>query len=331
MRIADTIGDIRLGMEVRDQFTDIATYSGQAHKFLAAFGWCLAQCDRDPEQFPAESLFWKFKWVGEHLPRYHQISRKQIADNLDDMERPYSKAGYSLRPVYKLRCLTASLLGDDDQVAPWMAKWLACKKDWNNDCRACEIEAESWLRQRSGSLEDALRVAAPILAGRSTCNEIPHLTYARLALPTLRMGDSESAQKYHQTGYRLVRNKPDFLEAVGQHLPYLAATKPGDALALFERHVGWLDTAGSPNDHFCFLLGSREALGAAARAARKDSRKLRLPRSHTLWRESGEYSWDELLHWIDQGLDRLATAFDKRTGNDRYARRAAAARQLPAL
>jgi hypothetical protein len=328
VRIADTLRDVHLGMEAREQLIDAAGNGGRSDKMLVAFTWCLARCDRAPDEFEEEDFFWSFKWVGEHLAEFPHISRTQVFALFDDMERRYKRHDYSIKPVHKLRCNACVEMGDMEQARKWFAKWQKERGDWNNDCAACEANSKGEFQLALGDFAAARRTYKPIIETlKLKCAEVPHLSHGRMLLPLHEHDLQEEAERSHKLGYKLVRNNPDFLVPVGQHIAYAAARGDvKDGLKMLEKHAGWLTHSGSPLDHFEFFVGIRAVLAAGKSAASTDQVKLRLPKELPVYRPDGEYPWDDLLAWADSRLNELATAFDKRNGNDYYSSRVREAR-----
>lgn len=114
VREADTSTDLEAGFYARLELITAATFSGAKEKAMVAFSWCLGQVDANPEVFDEEDLMWQYKWVVEELVAYPQISRQQIGDMLEDMQRRYTRLGISLRPVHYLRWTNGMRMGDLD-------------------------------------------------------------------------------------------------------------------------------------------------------------------------------------------------------------------------
>lgn len=331
VRLADSARDPQLGMLARGALIDAAGHGGRSDKMLVAFAWVLAQCDageRKEPLFHESTWLWRYKWVGEHVAEFPHITRGQISALFDDMELRYARNGNSAKPVHKLRCNACIRMGRLEEARHWLRLWQDTPKDWKNDCAACEADALGQFQLALGDFAGAMQTFAPIVEhGRLRCAEVPHLTYSRTLLPLARDGQAERASQYHEQGYRRIRSNPDFIEPVGRHLEFIGLYgETAEGLRLIERHLVWLTHSGSPLEHLAFYVGMRRVLVAARARARGETRRLRLPRTHPLWRQDGEYRWDELIHWADVELDKLAGAFDARNGNDYCARRVKEAR-----
>ena len=116
VRIADTGNDIQLQYNAREELVEAAFWGGEADKALVAYSWCLAQFDKNPEQFSEWVLLWRYKWIVNIIIDFPQIPREQIYKMLDEMERRYLQAGYGLRVVYYYRYRINKFFGYRDEA-----------------------------------------------------------------------------------------------------------------------------------------------------------------------------------------------------------------------
>jgi hypothetical protein len=321
VRLADSHGEVRLGYDARQELIQAATFSGHPEKALVAFTWCLAQFDRDPAAFDSYRLLWRYKWILGRLPNFPQVSRRQIEDAAEDMRRRYEQFGSGLRAVYKLQMDAALDMGDWEAARAHHARWQAARRDWLADCPACELNREIAFQIEAGNDEQAVSLAAPIVAGRMKCAEIPHATFGKLLLPLLRLGRPEEAMRHHRRGYRLIAGNEEFLYEASEHLTFLVLT---DNLAkgttLLARHLPWALATSELARRFAFQLAARLLLGQLQGAGRKRL-TLRLPASLAAHREGGTYEVGALADWLDEDLRALAARFDERNSNDYFSRR----------
>src|SRR5262245_42845756 len=112
VQIADVHNDREAAFAARDELIEAATFSGRIDLALVAFSWCLAQCDRSPEDFDQDQMLWKYKWVIENLADFPQISKRQIDDMFADMERRFVAAGSTRHAVHQIRRDVAVNMGD---------------------------------------------------------------------------------------------------------------------------------------------------------------------------------------------------------------------------
>jgi hypothetical protein len=304
VRIADAHGDVALAYEARERLVNVATFSGAPEKVLVAFSWLLGQSDRDPQRFPDSALLWSYKWAANDLKDFPQISREQAQSTFADMARRFERNGASQRPVHKLRCTYALLAGELEAARAHYRDWIEAKRDSLSDCVACDQDDQVRFLVAEGKDAEAIERAAPILAGRMRCAEIPHHTLAHVLLPLLRLGRVDEAARHYLKGSRLVARNPDFLRANASNLRFLALTDNfAQAKALFERKLTWALETHNLAARFEFLLAARLLVG---RLERTGPREWRLPR---------ELAGRELVPWLDDELGSIAARFDERNGN----------------
>lgn len=318
VRLADTHGDLELAFEVRDELIDAATFGGFPDKALVAFVWCRAQAKKDPERFDSDLLLWKQKWVVGRLDDFPHITLKQIHDALDDIEQTYAKVDAGKRSVLKLRYQVARDLGDESAAQKYWDQWVASPRDHLTDCRACDLDDEIDHHIDLGEYKKALEKARPILEGRSSCAEIPHLTYGSVLYPLLKLERLEEARDCHLRGYPMISRNRDFLACVGEHMEFLALTDNlSRGLSLFEHHLGWALDHASWRDRFTFHSAAQLLLSRVL-AAGRDTVSLRLPKAFPLHQRQGTYDTRELHGWVETQAKEIAARFDTRNGTDRF-------------
>lgn len=318
VRLADSHGDLDLSFETRDSLMDAATFGGFPDKALVAFAWCRAQAKKNPDRFESSLLLWKQKWVVGRLDDFPHISLKQIQDALDDIEQTYARVDAGKRSVLKLRYQTARDMGDEAAAQRFWDQWVAAPRDHLTDCRACDLDDEIDHHIDLGEYEKALEKARPILEGRSSCAEIPHLTYGCILYPLVKLGRLEEARDYHLLGYPMVSRNRDFLACVGEHLEFLALTSNlSRGLTLFERHLAWALDHASWRDRFTFLAAAEFLLSRVV-AEDRATVSLRLPKAFPLHQSQGTYETKELHGWAEAQTKEIAARFDARNGTDHF-------------
>lgn len=317
-RLADTHGDVDLAFEVRDDLIDAATFGGFPDKALVAFAWCRAQARKNPERFESDMLLWKQKWVVGRLDDFPHISRKQIQDALDDIEQAYARVDAGKRAILKLRYQTARDMGEEALAQQYWQQWIDAPRDHLTDCRACDLDDEIDHHIDLGEYARALEKARPILQGRSSCAEIPHLTYGSVLYPLLKLGRLEEARDCHLRGYPMISRNRDFLATVGEHIEFLALTDNlSRGLTLFEKHLGWALDHASWRDRFTFHVAAGFLLSRLV-AQGRDTVSLRVPKAFPLHQREGSYPSRELQGWVETQAQEIAARFDTRNDTDRF-------------
>ena len=334
VRMADTHGHVPLGFESRLALVRAAVFAEEPEKPLAPFAWCLAQCDRDPVTYPESRLLWEFKWVVDNAKNVARVPMTGLLAMVDDMERRYRRNGGGVRAANKSRVELAMFRGLRDEAREHYRRWDASPRDRFADCRACEQNKRVEFLAFDLQDEAALAAAAPILAGRMRCAEVPLATYRHVLLPLLRLGRVAEAMTYHNKAHRLIARKPMYVEDAADHLRFLALTGNFPrALKLLETHLPWprSELALLRAHRFDFALSARFLLGLVAAARNGKPVSLRLPKEFPLHAESGRYDPATLSSFFADEAARLASIFDARNGTTHFADRIASDGQFAAL
>lgn len=312
-RLADTHGDVGLAWEAREVLIEAATFSGFPEKALLAFTWCLGQCDREPERFDERRLLWQYKWVAADLPYFPQVEKKRILEIHDDMTQRYGRCGQSLQPIYKVRWLAAMRMGERELAEEYYRKTRDTPRDVGSDCDACELDDQVSYQVYSKDYERALATAKPILDGAMTCASVPHVTYASLLLPLLRLGRVEEAMRLHRVGFPLVSDCRKFIDAVANHIEFLTLTENLEqATRVVSNGLGAAITTTDLDDRFEFFRSS--LLLCSTLEGAQDAPNFRLPASFPL----SAPTVAELREWFEREALDLADRFDTRNGTTAY-------------
>ncbi len=198
-----------------------------AFKAILAFPELLKIFDDHPELEDdfADDMLCAFKWILENSVNFYQISREQIDRNYEEYERRCKSYGVSMRAYHMKRC-NYLLRVDQAQARAEYDAFHRCKRDGYSDCPACETHFDMCVALELGDVEEALRIAKPLLDGDQRCGEVPHYTYAKLADHYLFDGDLEEAAYYGELCDRITRGAPEFLDATGMLLSLYSATDP---------------------------------------------------------------------------------------------------------
>jgi tetratricopeptide (TPR) repeat protein len=313
--LADSANDLKNGYKLRLELVDVAQFTGFPEKALVAFGWALAKSDRDPDKFDGFELLWKYKWIASDLRHFPQITLHQIDDALDDLARRSQSCGASLRHVHSLRSQLARHLGQHDKAREELALWKKTPRDYLSDCVACERDNLADVHAFLGEDEQAIETSQPILDGKMKCGEIPHLTYAHVLLPLMRLNRTEEAANYHRAGYRMIKDNPDFLWEVADHLIYRVLTRDlAGAAALFETHLHSALSTHALLRRYWFYRSALFLMRHLQKTGTSDL-VLRLPEGFPIRNDTARYAVGQLKEWLEQEAGELARQFDARSGN----------------
>ncbi len=318
VREADLGGNFRLQFVAREQLVHAATFGGEPEKALVAFSWLIAHFDRRPEDVTEWSILWKYKWILNEIYEFPQVPEARIQEMLKDFEDRSVRAGFGLHAAYKFRYGFEKFRGNRQGAINYYEKMMATPEDDLSNCPACKVDERVSFAIYSGDDRRAEELASSIIQGEMKCKSVPHRTYSKMLLPLVRLGQHDEAFNYHRTGYALIRQNKGFMDRVAQHMEFLIATKRLErALALFKKHVSWLEQTRNLYHHFLFYRAAWLLFGVFAEQSSEPLR-LRLPAS--LRNASEEYAPRFLATTCEQKATELAKRFDARNETDFFAR-----------
>ncbi|MGG1619674.1 hypothetical protein ACIFQM_22820 [Paenibacillus sp. NRS-1782] len=313
-RLADTSGLKELGYEVRGEIVDCAIFNGYPLKALIAFSWQLGQFDQNPDEYDEQELLWTYKWILGKVCSFPNIPKTQVEDLVEDMRKRYAEYGYNERPYHYYKFRIAMDMGRLDEARQYLDTFRTIERDSMSDCEACEQSQIVRFYYLTGEDEQALAVAKPILSGRMTCAEVPHVTLSQVLLPLYRLGEADKAKDHHRKGYRLIRDDRDFLKTIAEHIEYLAVADPVKGIEVVERHLHIaLDYESGLEQMYFYaaMVGLLQKLDASG-----DSRLIRLPAALEWGKE--ERTLTEIIAYFRPLAESAAAAFDRRNGNTFY-------------
>lgn len=315
LRRAEAAGDRALAFQVRMSLTEAYQFGGESAKSFATFSRCLSDYDADPARHDAgvlESLLWQYKWIVGDLSRFPEIPLPRALALLDDMERRYREAGYGLHAVYAERCGFAKHLGDREAAAEWFHRWHIAPPDELSDCAACDPSAKVAYLAWAGRDEEAIEVAAPVLADEVTCYSQPHGILSNLLGPYLRTGRPGEAVEAHRRAYRTIRARGDELSRFGDHIEFCALTgNEARGLEILERDAPPIQRADSPSDAMWFAAKSGLLLRRLDEAGHGGT---------VVRRFGAETTVAELRAEMEATARAIAARFDARNGDDGHTR-----------
>lgn len=221
IREADLARDIETAVEARWLLIDTCLYVGFPKKQLIAFSWLINLYESSEGKVDVFDLLWHYKWIAEHIVRFPEVSLSKINALTEDMQKKFKEYNYSLRPYYKVKTLQAISMGNRAMANEFFPLWQGTKSDFMNDCLACETTEIVAYYHFIGDYQAAIKAAAPILAGRQACAEVPHLTYGHTALSYYHLDKREEAQNSFELGYPMVKKRVSLLTTVSQFITYL--------------------------------------------------------------------------------------------------------------
>jgi hypothetical protein len=317
IQLADTHNELIDSFELREKLISAAISAGDPMKMIVAFSWCLAQIDKNPHLFEQTRLLWQYKWIACYIDCFPQITKEQIDGLMNDMKRRYEEEGLSLRPYYRLRHSQAMCAGDKALCETYYRKWLSAPVDDFCDCIACEQSHQVEYMAMLGEDERALALAEPILAGKMSCNTVPHETYQDLLLPLVRLGRIDEAMELQKKGYAKIENEPSFVSGYASQIRFLALFDPKQAVKVFQQQARKAFSTNNMRSKFHFFLASW-LLFERLQKDGQETLALNAFDGFPVERENGACRVTDLCRWFARETRFLADAFDQRNGNEHH-------------
>jgi hypothetical protein len=321
--LADSLNDLELSCHARNELIEECEFGGHPERALVAFAWLLAKFDEHGEETGLDDydITWKYKWILNDLWAFPRISHAQIEKTFTDFEARLLKGGYGLRTLYYFQLKYAEHRQDEQAMRELYQKWQRTKRDGMSDCTACEANYQVEYFTSLGNYEKALEAAQPILKGRLSCAEVPHVTYGTVLTPLLHLQRYDEAAELYQKGYKLVKGNQDFLMTVSDHMGFLAyGHNIGTALSLFERHLPWALATAAMERRFHFY---RSSLPLLERLKKRGDTfvKVRVPKDFVVQGSDEGLELTKLEHHLKNELAGLAKQFDTRNKTDAFTKR----------
>ncbi|TMR09202.1 hypothetical protein ETD86_44625 [Nonomuraea turkmeniaca] len=316
LREAEARGERDLAFQARLELTKAYQFGGEPAKSFTTFSRCLADYDADPGrvgEYQRWLLLWQFKWIMSDMRKFPEIPLPRALGVLEDMERRYRQAGDLLHALHAERCNMAWHLGDEAGVEEWFHRWRTTPRDDLSNCQACDIGSQAFVLARLGRDEEAVAIAAPVVAGRFTCHSQPQSILSTMLPLYVRTGRLDEAAEAHRRAYRLVQGKVAYLDDFGDHMRFCALTgNETRGLEILQRELPLLERPPSPDQASSFMVGAAlvlrrlEELGHGQLTVRRAGADVPVP---------------ELRAEMEAGARAIAARFDARNSNDVHSRR----------
>jgi tetratricopeptide (TPR) repeat protein len=283
----------------RFELLHCATFLGEYELLFDHYFWCLDFFENNEDQLDewVHEILWAFKWILEHIIKFPHVDQETIQNLFKDFKELLENYQYSTRPYYQFRHKASLLAGDFEKAEEYYQLWINSPRDDMSDCPACELQSQMEYLFQTDQADEALQIAERLLNREVTCDEIPHLTYSKLLLPYLKLGETEDAQYFQSEGYFMIYQKPHMLVEASEHLLFFALTGPKAGRRIFDRHINLADADKNPYGQFCFYLSCL----VWGKAMKKNG--LRVPFS---------------LNEMESVVLAIADDFDERNGNEHF-------------
>ncbi|MDF5758272.1 tetratricopeptide repeat protein [Spongiactinospora sp. TRM90649] len=302
--------------QVRLSLTEAYQYGAEPAKSFTTFSRCLAEYDAEPGRFgewETYNLLWQFKWIISDMTRFPEIPLRRAQDALAEMERRYQESGFGLHAVYAQRCYLAQHIGDQAAADEWFHRWVTTPRDALSDCEGCDPSGKVWHLAWMGRDEEAVELAAPVVAGDLTCHVQPQGILTRLLLPYLRTERFAEAVGAHRRAYRIVTGDANYVDDFGDHIEFCALTgNEARGLEILQRESPLLDRAASPRAAMRFASAAGLLMRRLEEIGHGDA---------VVRRPDGDLTVHELRPRMEATARDLAARFDARNGTAEQSRR----------
>lgn len=315
--IADANDDVEFGYELRDELLNKGWGMVQRDEFVSAFSWMLDTYDEDPENYAADELLWKYKWIINELFSNPDVTLEQIGNVLEDFKRRLEEQGYGLRSYYSKQLHEALAQADQEKIRKYIDLVNAHPIDELSDCRACEMDSEVSHLIEEGNFAAAYEKALPLLQKQYTCAHVPIVTFCQLCYMAIKNNEHEkAAELFAQAEENLQDRTYDsmLITAIGFLIVYLFHTDTDKGWHYFEKYVPWAMDSKKSREFF-FALYMTEAL------QKEDAQKtvtLSLPVEHPLFTADNRYTVQSLLDFYRDKATERSLQFDQRNGNTNF-------------
>jgi hypothetical protein len=268
--------------------------------------------------FARERVLWYHKWVAESLVENADVARATIDQMFQSLDRLFTAEHVGLRPSHMLRCRTAWMMGCNDEAREHFDRWQATPPGKSDDCPACEANARVEFLLALSKFEEAMEAAEPLLRGELFCDEVPAVTFSRLIMIALDVGNPRLAEGMHLSTVRQLRHKVDLLACLARHIVYRSLT----GRAQSTRRLAALALAKAPqvSDYNRFAAYLSGTLWFSL-LVREGVKTVPLPRQFVLAQKQRDVPTPFGAQWCLEQSRGLAVRFDARNGNRLFATR----------
>lgn len=317
-RQADQRNETRTGVHVRHHLFNAANAMSQYRHALAAYGWLRATFERDETALGLDYLLRVGAHVVDMLDPYVEIPLEQIEALYEEQAQLYRAHRRSLAPLHFARISTEICLGRLDHARRAYEAWGGERIEF---CEGCVAARHVHI---AVALEDdaaAVERARPLTHGKLKCDNQPINVLHELLLPLARLGDWETARRYHDRTHRYATSHPSGLRGVADVVRFSALLGAHvKARNLVERTLPQL--AHTDNlSRLIFDMGMLGFLEAAKRIG--PVLAISLPRDFPVQADGKRIEVEALRAHFQTDAHRLAQSFDERNRNDHFSRRLA--------
>jgi len=227
---AEAEGFTRLTFIARRALANAYCVGRQWDRAFPLFSQCLSEHDARRHEFDRDeeaALRSWYCWIIQSMAEFPVFSLSQIYTALDDVEQRYRMVGENLREVYATRRFVARIAADWEQEEHYFRQWIATGEPDPTDLWDLALQV-SRLTDRGDDMA-AYELAAPVLAGARTFDELPVPVQINMLLPLVRLGLHAEARRAFRIARRGIDRGVYRYEYEGMLIEFCALTGNLDA------------------------------------------------------------------------------------------------------
>jgi tetratricopeptide (TPR) repeat protein len=316
INLADLSGNERQQFEARKEFVNDVCFDGSfTEKYFTVFPWLLNYAQKKGTDEDKMIVLWYYKWVVMVMPEFPAVTKTQMYHALEDLKKRYLEYGSNEKVYHQYAYEVYMNIGEDEKSRYHHSRWSRFKnRDYMDDCEACVIHRNVNFHARLGNIQDALKVAQPLLTGKLKCTHVPKTTYADLLVPLMQNNREKEAAMCAEKLYKhLINGKfgGDNYYAYSALIYFSRQGEFAKAIKIFEKYMKMDLEQKNLFRRFYFYVGALYMFSKLD----KDVIKLKLPQKAPFFNKENTYKVEMLREWFDKETSAIAEVFNKRNEN----------------
>lgn len=276
----------------------------------------------------AYDIMWVYKWIIGNFYDFWQIPKEQIVSIYQQYYDFCTRFGYSKRTYYSKLWSLLDIHGLEDcfnvgSVQDCYAEMQRCPEDIMNDCAACELNNKvDYILSVEKDIDKALKKAYPILAGKKSCLEVPHITYGKFANFYFEQGNLTEAKKYADLAWHLINrefgDEPSLMSTKSDCILVYAYTNPAVGLKVFKKTFHFYPGIRNGVYNFDFYHSAYRLFFQLEKQGRKTIHLAFPFKDNPLYNDKGIYNVSDIKDFLYEQAKFYADKFDARNGNSNF-------------
>jgi hypothetical protein len=307
------------------QLIDAYYFGDQTERAYVPFTELVGWLDQHPEHFDQADVHnscWAFKLMVGALPSFPSITRPQVEQAIDDLERHFRQAGFGLDVAAQCRFEWSDHVGAADADSR-LRTWMATPREELSNCELCVPIDRAGFLARSGQLDEAIEMLEHTFATVDVgafphCRRQPfggYVLLSHLYLDRGRPDDPALGVDFHCRALGHIAERGSRPDAIGGCIEFAARARQGEhALRLLETYGPRGLRADLPRQRMLFLAALAAATQTLTTPLGLGHHPIALPAVPVT-------TVAELAAWAEAEALTLAGQFDQRNGNAQWTER----------